>query len=249
MAVNTDGSMMVVSYDRPLHQVYVFQLAPSFERVSVIGRHGTGPAEFKYPRRLCFTYDDTILVCDMGNNRVQQLTVAGEFLSSFTVQRPVSIAVHGDTVAVGTCDGPIEIYSLATGELIRRFGSHGDGPGQIGGCAAGIRFTPCGLSLLVAEWENHRMSLFTVDGVFIKHIGAGVLAEGPMDVSFGADGEIIVADIGNSRICVFSPDGDSIIKAWGSEGTAAGQFELPKALAVSGSYLYVLDKTRVQVFE
>ena len=181
---------------------------------------------------------------------MQQLIVACKYLSSFAVQMPVSIAVHGDMVAVGTYDGPIEIHSLATGELIRRFGSRGDGPGQIGGWATGIRFTPDGTSLLVAERDNHRLSLFTVDGVFMTCIGTGVLScWSNKDVSFGAGGEIIVADYGNHRICVFSPDGDTLIKTWGSQGTEAVQFEYPEALAVSGSRLFVMDRTRVQVFE
>ena len=85
--------------------------------------------------------------------------------------------------------------------------------------------------------------------MFIKHVGAGVLADGYNDVSFGAGGEIIVADEGNLRICVFSLVGDTLIKTWGSQGTATGEFEYPTALAVAGSYLYVMDGSRVQVFE
>jgi DNA-binding beta-propeller fold protein YncE len=259
MAVNADRSMMAVSYGgdvspfggflRPSQNIHVFQLTPSFQRACVIGREGTGPAEFDGPYRLCFTDDDTILVCDYDNNRVQHLTVVGEYIRSFAVRLPFSIAVHGDMVAVGTADGPIEIHSLSTGELISRFGSRGEGPGKIGRYATGIRLTPDGTCLLVAEYRNGRLSLFTVDGVFVKHIGAGELAKGPKDVSFGAGGEIIVADSGNHRICVFSPDGDTLIRTWGSYGTAAGQFEYPRALAVSGLYLYVMDHTRVQVFE
>ena len=249
MAVNAEGTMMAVSYEKPFTDVDVFHLIPSFERLSVIGRKGTGPAECKIPRRLCFTDDDTILVCDWDNNRVQQLTVAGEYLSSIAVQEPYSIAVYDDTVAVGTTVGTIEIHSLATGELIRRFGSPGDGPGQIGYWATGIRFTFDGSSLLVAEYRNCRLSLFTVDGIFVRHIGVGVLGDGWMDVTFGAGGDIIVADCDNHRICVFSPDGDTLMKTWGSEGTEDCQFHSPQALAVSGTYLYVMDRTRVQVFE
>ena len=249
MAVNADRSMMTVSFESPLYEVHAFRLTPSFEQVCVIGRKGIGPAEFISPRRLCFTDDDTILVCDCGNNRVQQLTVAGDYLSSVTVQSPVSVAAHGDMIAVGAYFGPIEIHSLATGEFIRSFGSSGNGPGQIGGCTSGIRFTPDGECLVIAEYCTSRLSLFTVNGVFMKHIGACVLSCDWNDISFGAGGEIIVADSGNHRICVLSPDGDTCIKTWGSEGTAAGQFQYPKALAVLGSHLYVMDRTRVQVFE
>ena len=165
---------------------------------------------------------------------MQQLNVACEYLSSFIVQEPCSIALHGDMVAVGTYGGPIEIHSLATGELIRRFGSRGDCPGQIGICVTGIRFTPDGSCLLVAEHFSRRLSLFTVDGVFMKHFGAGtgILGIRWNDVLFGACGEILVADRDNDRIFVFSPDDHILIKTWGSKGTAAGEFEFPKALAV-----------------
>ncbi len=78
-----------------------------------------------------------------------------------------------------------------------------------------------------------------------------MLASSWNDVSFGPGGEIIVSEMTQHRtgICVFSPDGDILIKAWGSRGTAAGQFDSPMALAVSGSYLYVMDKTRVHISE
>ena len=94
------------------------------------------------------------------------------------------------------------------------------------------------------------MSQFTVDGVFAKHIGAGVLVAGNKDVVFSAGCAIVVADYGNHRICVFSRDGDVLLKTWGCQGYAAGQFYDPKVLAVSGPHLYVLDNTgRVKVFE
>jgi hypothetical protein len=103
--------------------------------------------------------------------------------------------------------------------------------------------------LLAAEFYNRRLSLFTVDGVFAKHIGANALSAYDKDVSFGAGGEILVAEQVNHRIRVFSPDGDTVIKAWAAWGTTAGKFTYPKTLAVSGSYLFVMDITRVHVFE
>ena len=79
--------------------------------------------------------------------------------------------------------------------------------------------------------------------------GTSALHLALLALGIGAGDEVIVADVGGHRICVFSPDGDTLIKTWGSVGTAAGQFQQPKALAVAGSYLYVMDDTRVQVFE
>ena len=51
------------------------------------------------------------------------------------------------------------------------------------------------------------------------------------------ESKLFVCDTGNHRIRVFSPDGDTLIKTWGSPGTAAGQFQQPRALAISGAHL------------
>jgi len=249
MAVNADGSMMSLSYTN-LDQVHVFQLSPSFERVHVIGCRGDGPAEFNSPGGACFMPDNTVFVCDFGNNRVQRLSLAGDMINSFTVQAPESIAVHSDLIVVGNTAGWVEIHNAFTGELIRCFGSRGDGPGQIGTVATGVCVSPDGTNLLVAEYTNPRLSMFTVDGVFIKHIAVGILGnDSSNDVCFGAGGDIVVSDCEHHRIRVFASDTHSQVKMWGFHGSDAGQFTYPTALTVSGSYLYVLDDTRVQVFE
>lgn len=253
LAVTNDGNVLAVAFPA-MDQVHLFQMLPSFKQVRIIGKRGTGPAEFMEPRRICFTDEDTLLVCDYLNDRIQQLTLTGDMLSSFlvTVGRPSSIAIHpdNDIVAVGNGYGSIELFSLPTGTLIHSFGCWGAGAGDIGGVATGIRFTPDGACLLVAEYNNHRLSLFTASGVFIKHIGVGLLGgEAINDVTFGAGDEIIVADHKNNCVRVFSSDGNILIKSWGSAGTTDGLFVQPWTLAVSGSLLYVVDETRVQVFE
>ncbi len=157
-----------------------------------------------------------------------------------------------DTLAVGTSSGTIELLSYACGALIRCIGSSGSGPGQIGGQCEGLRFTPDGQFIVAAELYNMRLSMFRVsDGGFVRHIGAGVVADGNKDVLFAPNGELLVADYGNHRVCVFSADGDTLLRTWGEFGSADGQFECPTALAPVDSKLFVLDRddTRVQVFE
>ncbi len=83
---------------------------------------------------------------------MQRVTVAGVCLSMFQVELPRSIAEFRGTVAVGTRKSKIEVHSLATGELLCCFGFQGNGSGQIGDVAIGIRFTPDGRSLLVAKY-------------------------------------------------------------------------------------------------
>jgi hypothetical protein len=92
------------------------------------------------------------------------------------------------------------------------------------------------------------------DGGFVKHIGAGVVADGNKDLQFAPNGELLVADCGNHRVCVFSADGDTLLRTWGTRGSADGEFEYPTALALMrliDSKLFVLDcgSGRVQMFE
>jgi hypothetical protein len=172
------------------------------------------------------------------------------------VVRSCSIALHGDTLAVGTgvFRGTIELLSYASGALIRSIGSSGSGPGQIGAQCAGLCFTPDGQFIVSAEFKNERLSMFRVsDGGFVKHIGAGVVADGSKDVQFAPNGELLLADCNSHRVCVFSADNDTLLRTWGTQGSADGQYEYryPTALALADSKLFVLDRFggRVQVFE
>jgi len=142
------------------------------------------------------------------------------------------------------------VFNYSTGELLRQFAALGNGDGQIAQ-STGVRFTPDNQHIIVVDTSNNkRLSMFTVDGVWVKHIGVGVLGGGPCDVDFTADGRIIVADCQNHRVCIFAADG-VMTSSWGTEDTSDGQFEYPTALAVSGDKLFVLDRdsSRVQVFD
>ncbi len=92
--------------------------------------------------------------------------------------------------------------------------------------------------------------MFTTKGERVKHVGAGVLANHHSlnAVSFAEGGEFVVADCSHHRICVFSADG-KLINAWGTQGSTAGMFVQPTSLVVTCTRIYVLDLTRVQVFE
>ena len=73
----------------------------------------------------------------------------------------------------------------------------------------------------------------------------------PQDIAFLSDGSILVADgIGNARVVKFDSQGN-FIKAWGSLGSAEGQFNVVHALAIDADdNVYVADRNndRIQVF-
>jgi DNA-binding beta-propeller fold protein YncE len=82
-----------------------------------------------------------------------------------------------------------------------------------------------------------------------KHFNA------PSDVAIAPNGDIFVADghgdKTNARIVKFDKDG-KFIKAWGKEGTAPGEFNVPHGLAFdSAGRLFVADRanSRIQIFD
>lgn len=162
-----------------------------------------------------------------------------------------SVAIHGDTVAVCQYTGTniVILFDYCTGERIGQFGEVGGTEGQLGYCT-GICFTGAGTQLLIGESNNNRVSLFSVDGVFMKCIGVGMLRGGYMDVECVGD-HVIVADCCNHRVCIFSLSSGKVVRTFGSYGKGNGEFMYPSALAVVNNHLYVLNMSSacVQVFE
>jgi len=259
LAVARDGSQFAVSNDST-HMITVYSTVDGSETVSFGGR-GAGPGQFSSPSKLCTSPRDTLLVADCINQRVQEVTFSGVHI------RDIGVGVFGDgiygiacndqhiavTKFIGATPNRVLLFNCSTGELLRQFAGYGSGDGHIAH-STGVRFTPDNQHIIVVDTDyNDRLSMFTVDGVFVKHIGVGVLGGGDChdcDVDFTADGRIIVADCCNHRVCIFAADG-VMTSSWGTEGTSDGQFKRPTTLAVSGGKLLVLDcwSARVQVFD
>jgi DNA-binding beta-propeller fold protein YncE len=76
----------------------------------------------------------------------------------------------------------------------------------------------------------------------------------PCDVALDGSGNYIVADTGNNRVQRITTDGTCLF-TWGNSdgaaGSAAGKFNAPSGVAVTGSTLYVADtgNNRVQAFD
>jgi DNA-binding beta-propeller fold protein YncE len=109
-------------------------------------------------------------------------------------------------------------------------------------------------SVYVADRGNHRIQMFTSDGVFLDDWGTYGTGDGqflsPHGVAVASDGSVYVADSNNNCIQKFTSEGVFVSK-WGTKGRGAGQFDRPAGVAVAldGS-VYVADSgnNRIQKF-
>jgi DNA-binding beta-propeller fold protein YncE len=148
----------------------------------------------------------------------------------------------------------------ASGRLVKSFG-------------AGMFILPHGLHVdragniwvtdnLGRSGKGQQVIKFSPDGKVLMTLGkAGVAGSGPDEfnapsaVYVAPNGDIFVADghggNTNARIVKFSPDG-KFIKAWGTKGSAPGEFDVPHTLAMdSRGRLFVGDRqnNRIQIFD
>jgi hypothetical protein len=84
------------------------------------------------------------------------------------------------------------------------------------------------------------VSVFSIDGEFIRHVGVGIL-KNPQGVACSAFDELVVADTRNRRLRVFSATGDLLASV--GEGRFTG-------VVVHGSTVFAADadKGTVSVF-
>lgn len=89
------------------------------------------------------------------------------------------------------------------------------------------------------------------EGEFDFHAASSSISRDYGDVAFDAEGNIYIADTGNTRIQKFAPD-RTFLLAWGSEGETDGQFLSPSSIAIGADgVVYVGDDARgdIQKFD
>ncbi|MCH8222671.1 MAG: SMP-30/gluconolactonase/LRE family protein, partial [Chloroflexi bacterium] len=136
--------------------------------------------------------------------------------------------------------------------LVAKWGSPGGGDGQFNR-PGGVAVDASG-NVYVADFDNHRVQVFSPEGRFLRKWGSEGAADGEFDgptgVAVDGSGNVYVVDGLNARVQVFSPEG-RFLRKWGSEGAADGEFGGPTGVAVDASgNVYVVDtgSHRVQVF-
>ena len=149
--------------------------------------------------------------------KVRQLNVVGKLDVQGMLQSPAGIAVNSKgVIAVADFIGHCILVFDETGKFVRKLGSYGDKDGQLN--------KPDDLTflnddeILVADKCNHRIQQLNVQtGNFVKSFGKEGSGDGefvsPVGVCITGDGRfIVVTEFANSRIQVFTMDGEPVFK-------------------------------------
>jgi streptogramin lyase len=236
IAVDSSGHVFVA--DNRNHRIQEFDNDGTYLRQW--GSFGTGNGQFKSPYGLAVDSSGNVFVGEVENDRIQKFKLASPCASGTTQVKP------------GIC-------------LITSWGSFGTGNG--------LFITPLGVAVdssgnvFVADAGNDRIQKFKNDGGFIRKWGSYGTRDGQFralsGVAVDSSGNVFVSDAGNDRIQKFQiatpcpkglteiTPGVCFVTKWGSTGTANGQFQSPRGIAVDSSgHVFVADayNHRIQKF-
>ncbi|HRI05851.1 MAG TPA: NHL repeat-containing protein [Candidatus Dojkabacteria bacterium] len=215
----------------------------------VVGREGNDDGEFECPISGLTVDSDGFLyvlsackvyVLDSNGGMIDRWGQSGEeqpwyFLNPRGIMYdPISDSLYitdeaRDRVMNFSKDGDINFY----------FGTSGSGASQIDG-PVGFDIDSEG-NLYIADGENHRVQVFTSNGVHVNTIGSSSIFEFVKDVEILSNGHIAVSSQNNQKIYIFDVD-ENILETWGEYGEDEDQFHSPHYLASdSSSNIYVAD--------
>lgn len=262
LAVNDDVTLMAVA--KCAVQTIVLYTLPSGHELTTFGGRGSGIRIFTDPYGLCFTKDGSLLVADGRMRRVFNLTVTGKLKRTIGVGSleacPDSVTCNSDVIVVSQASGDeerwvdeycIAVFDYRSGDLIRKFGDFKCTYGTQVPSLRGICLTSDGGQVLAVDYDNNCICRYSIEGQLMQVFGGDGQLIDPHDVCVVPSGGIVVAGHRTQDVIVFSRDGTEVVKRFGCEGTADGQFCDPWRVCCGSGKLFVLDygSPRVQVFE
>jgi sugar lactone lactonase YvrE len=187
----------------------------------------------------------------------------GTYTLSFTPSQIGDYQLHIKVSGKAIRDSPVLIqvldklgaHDLTTiSNPVLQFGEEGSENGQFQ-AAQGICANSRG-ELLVADWGNNRIQIFTKDGEYLCQFGTCGSGNGqfnhPQGIAVDTQDRIYVTEWSGHRIQVFTPEGQ-YIRQFGSHGVLDGQFSAPAGIVIDPQNANILitefTNNRVQVFD
>jgi len=113
-----------------------------------------------------------------------------------------------------------------------------------------------GGTLYITDACNHRISVWTTDGRFIRNMGTIGSGLGEFRFPYGLDmdskGRLVVCEFGNNRVQLIDKETGKGLATWGSGGREPGQLAYPWGVAVDKNNRVVAvdaGNNRLQVFD
>jgi len=170
------------------------------------------PGHLHQPRGVAATAEGDVVVCDFGNNRLQEFARdlsfvrqwgdRGELPGQFKEPCGVAVGPNGDIFVADTWNHRVQVFSR-TGDYEREWGLGFYGP-------RGIAVDPGG-TVFVTDTGNNRVVRFSAGGGKEAEWGGKGPEPGhflePTGVAADATGTVYVCDNGNGRVQLFSRDG------------------------------------------
>uniref|UniRef100_A0A8C8J3G0 RING-type E3 ubiquitin transferase n=1 Tax=Oncorhynchus tshawytscha TaxID=74940 RepID=A0A8C8J3G0_ONCTS len=214
--ISTSSNGRIVVADSNNQCIQVFSNDGAFKlRFGVRGR---SPGQLQRPTGVTVDMNGDIIVADYDNRWVSIFSSDGKFKSKIGAGRlmgPKGVAVdrNGHIITVDNKACCVFIFQ-ANGKLVTKFGARGTSDRQF----TGRGDTPCLICLWVCSFGTIPVQVFDMysilyfaDGEFLFKFGSHGEGNGqfnaPTGVAVDANGNIIVADWGNSRIQVFDSSG------------------------------------------
>jgi RHS repeat-associated protein len=206
------------------------------------GKAGTEPSQFQEPSGIAVNASGDTYVLDTGNDRVQEFGPEGKFLRKFgasgsgngDLKAPEGIAVDssGKVFVADTGNNRVEVFS-ETGSYLNQFGTT-----ESLKAPQGIAVDSEGY-VYVADTGDSRIEKWAVEEgsetyYLRKTFGTAGTGEEqfkePQGIAVGAEGDLYIADTGNSRVDEWTTKGKFVTK-FASEGTGSGQLKTPHSLS------------------
>ena len=170
-----------------------------------------GAKELKEPYGVCLTGDGNIAVCSGGGKaNVKVFTQDGDLVMQFndskTKGRPYFVTYAGQKFFVTYHAGDkVSVFDEKGEGPLYSFGESGQRNGQFD--------KPCGVvidsnnKVLVCDYKNHRIQVFTTEGRFLHMIGTRGVRLGqfthPVGIAVSPTGHLYVCEEGRDRVQVF----------------------------------------------
>jgi YD repeat-containing protein len=248
IAIDSGGNVWVG--DRGNNRIEKFNSAGVLQQI--VGKLGFGNGEFVtnfgslYSMWLMFDSAGHLWVTDGGNNRVQEFSAAGTYMTKFggefgapssengKFSSPAGIAhdASGNIFVVDSGNSRVEKFS-STGTYVAKFGASGTGNVQFK-TPAGIALDSVG-DIWVGDTANNRLEEVNSAFSWIRNVTSVTVAtKKPVGVAIDSSGNVWQVESEANRVDEYSSTG-GFVRTFGSEGTGNVQFKKPQGIAVDAS--------------